>query len=377
MSRPTLEAGKEWLRRTRIYSLRNRWNARSSGARIMEPHGYLQPGTCDQTFVVVCGGAFDQSVPNAATMCRMGWCHGFEALGIPYLLANAYDLERVLAEVPNPICWITESDYHYLDASGLQALSRQPHAVLVDTWFDGETAYYRSSGFPNVSSPDWHRARLLSTEPRFLFTISPASRLDYYYGWSRTGMSVNSIPLACDLALYGDPILSGQFVDVEMGFVGGFWPYKARQFDVYLKPHARRMTVFGYSAWPYGQYGGQLSLEHEPELYAQAKVSPVINEPHVCAMGVDINERVFKVLGAGGLAITDACAGYRDWFSADELLVPESPDEFHELIAAALREDPALSGLRERGRQAVLARHTYRHRAESFLDLMYPKGGYK
>ena len=369
-----VEAGKQWLRRTRLYSWRSRRAARAAGPRIVQPHGGLQPGQGDRTFVVVCGGAFDQSVPNAATMCRMGWCHGFEALGIPYLLASAFDLERTLESVPRPFCWIAGSDYHYLNGAGLHALARHPHAVLVDTWFDGEDAYRRHHGFPQLSSPDWHRERIVSSQPRFLFTMSPQSRLGYYEGWRRLGAGVHSLPLACDLSLYGAPDPSARFADVEVGFVGGFWPYKARQFDLYLKPHAARMTVFGYSAWPYGRYGGQLPLEQEASLYAQAKVSPVINEPHVCAMGIDINERVFKVLGAGGLAVTDACSGYRDWFAADELLVPDSLAHFHELVAAALRGDPALAGLRERGRRAVLARHTYRHRAESFLALLQPQG---
>jgi hypothetical protein len=253
-------------------------------------------------------------------------------------------------------------------------LARYPHAVQVDTWFDGDIEYCRHHGFPAFSSPDWHRARVISSQPRFLFTMSPMSRLDFYEGWQRLGARVHSLPLACDLAVYGEPENSRDFADVEIGFVGGFWPYKARQFDLYLKPHADRMAVFGYSAWPYGRYGGQLPLEHEASLYAQARLSPVINEPHVCAMGIDINERVFKVLGAGGLAVTDACSGYRDWFSDDELLVPDSLDEFHEIVAAVLRDDPALHPFRERGRQAVLARHTYRHRAESFLTLLGSSG---
>lgn len=362
-----VEASKNWVRRSRLYSWRDRWISRNKGPVIMQPQGQLQPGEGHFTFIVVCGVAFNQSIPNASTMCRMGWCHGFEALGIPYLLASAYELERVLDEVPNPICWISASDYHYLDAANLGALSRHPHAVLVDTWFDGEELYFRQHGFPELSSPEWHRARVLSSNPRFLFTMSPESRLDYYEGWCRSGLNVHSLPLACDLSLYGEPDCSARFAEVEIGFVGGFWPYKARQFDLYLKPHAEHLTVFGYSAWPYGNYGGQLPLEYEAGLYAQAKVSPVVNEPHVCAMGVDINERVFKVLGAGGLAITDACSGYRDWFAADELLVSESQEHFHELVVSALRGDNTFAGLRERGRQAVLERHTYRHRAESFL----------
>jgi hypothetical protein len=63
-------------------------------------------------------------VPTAANTCRIGWCKGFEQLGIPYILLSVHDLERRLPELPNPICWISESDYLYLDRRNLAALSR-------------------------------------------------------------------------------------------------------------------------------------------------------------------------------------------------------------------------------------------------------------
>ena len=135
-----------------------------------------------------------------------------------------------------------------------------------------------------------------------MFTISPTRSFEYYQGWLRQGAQLISLPLACDTTLYHDWVpFCPEFADVQLAFVGGFWPYKARQFDRYLKPYADRLTVFGYSAWPYAGYGGQLPEAKEPALYRQARLSPTINEPHVEVMGVDLNERVFKVLGSGGL----------------------------------------------------------------------------
>ena len=60
----------------------------------------------------------------------------------------------------------------------------------------------------------------------------------------------------------------------KMAFVGGYWAYKERQFDRYLNPYERRLPVFGYSAWPYANYGGQSADEEEPSLYRQAMLCP-------------------------------------------------------------------------------------------------------
>jgi hypothetical protein len=363
---------KDWVRTTPLYEWRLRSHGARRGPRIARQHGTLVPGTADSTFVVVCGADFNQDLPNAATTSRLGWCRGFEQLGIPYLLVSAYELARTLPELPNPMCWIAGSDYVYLDYENFQCLKRHRHAVLVSTAFEGESTFFRERGFPQQS---WHprlRQRIAASEPAFVFTMSGESRFEFYEGWLRAGLKLVSLPLACDTCLYEHPAAAFDFGDVDIAFVGGFWPYKAQQFDLYLKPLAESLQVFGYSAWPYGAYRGRLPEDQEAALYAQARISPIINEPHVCAMSVDINERVFKVLGAGGLGITDATNGYREWFRHDELLVPETLDEYHEMIDAMLRDPAAFQGLRDRGRQAVLGRHTYRHRAEQFRRLIDP-----
>jgi spore maturation protein CgeB len=154
-----------------------------------------------------------------------------------------------------------------------------------------------------------------------------------------------------------------------MAFVGGYWPYKAQQFDLYLKPYQEKLKVFGYSPWPYAGYGGQLPEKQEPSLYHQAKLSPTVNEPHVSLMGIDINERVFKVLGSGGMTITDATPAYREWFTEEELLVPTSVNEFHQLVNQLLTDEDFSRQYRNKGYQAVTTRHTYTHRAKLTLSL--------
>jgi hypothetical protein len=320
--------------------------------------------------VVVCGPGFDQRVPNAATLSRLGWCRGFEAQGIAFRMVAGHALAAELDALDEPMVWISCADHATLGASGLAALRRHRHAVLVDAAFPDSARWLDRHGLPPLAMDVRAVARVLSTRPRFVFTIAAQSGLPFYAHWAQSGVPLVSLPLAFDAGGDAPRAAAAPVAAHDMVFVGGYWDYKGRQFAQYLQPHADRLSVYGWSRWPYGRYGGQLPAEHEAPLYRAARVCPVINEPHVSLMGIDLNERVFKVLGAGGLALTDATPAYRDWFSANELLVPQSVAEFHALAAALMAGEIDGADLRRRGQAAVLARHTYRHRAAEFSAWM-------
>jgi hypothetical protein len=349
------------------------WKRRLTGKSwqpiITAPQGDLPVGSAPYTFVVVVGPNFNQTIPNAATTCRMGWCRGFEQREIPYLLLSVFELSDKLPEIPQPICWISGSDYAYLNRKNLRSLKEVPHIVWGSTWFKNDTHFYERNNYPQMSWPKTLTKKILSSEPNFVFTISPERSFEFYEGWIQNDATLVSLPLACDTWLYNKetPVLA-KFNEVKMAFVGGYWPYKARHFEIYLRPFEDHLNVFGYSPWPYKNYGGGIDEAEEPSLYKQSAISPVINEPHVSVMGVDINERVFKVLGSHGFAVTDVTPGYREWFTEDELLVPENPDQYYQIIEQALKNPEFTSAYREQGYQAVLSRHTYAHRAQTVLD---------
>jgi len=349
------------------------WYARRKCPNIGRPFGEVRSATALATLVVVVGPDFSYSTPNAATKCRLGWCHGAEAIGLAYHIVSATELACKLPDIPNPICWIAGSDYIYLDKHNLRALRDCRHLVWVPTKFRGEIEYYRAMGAPLLSAGPALMKKILSSEPQIVFTISPESSFEYYEEWIQAGVRFVSLPLACDSRLYQyDPGSPVRFPGVEIAFVGGYWEYKARQLDLYLKRFNEHLTVAGYSSWPYGHYIGQLADPDEKILYRNAKVSPVINEPHVSRMGVDLNERVFKVMATGGMAVTDATPAYREWFSPEELLVPHSVDEFREMIVSIIREPSTFDAIRARGREAVESRHTYKHRVArvcEFFDI--------
>lgn len=336
---------------------------------ITEQSGKLSIDHNKPVFVVICGPNFDMRIPNAGTTSRLGWCHGFEEIGIPYVLVSIYRLKDDLLRIPNAICWISGDDYQYLDAANFNALKKTNHFVWVSTWFKGNTEFYRKNDLPCFSHSQHLNEKILSSTPDFVFTISPESSFEFYEMWVKSNVKLISLPLACDRSVYANSrIRLPQFQDVKMAFVGGYWPYKAIQLDRYLMPYQGILTVFGYSQWPYAGYGGQIAVEHEPALYRQARLSPTINEPHVEKMGVDLNERVFKVLGSGGITVTDAVPGYREWFSDSELLVPHNLDEYREMVHEILTNDEVRQRYAEAGNKAVLSRHMYCHRARTAIS---------
>ncbi len=139
------------------------------------------------------------------------------------------------------------------------------------------------------------------------------------------------------------------------------------QFDIYLRPFEEKLKVYGYTKWPYDGYSGLLPMGDESVLYQNAKVSPAISEPHAQQTG-DIVERVFKVMGSGGLAITDVNSHYASLFEQEELLVPKTVDEYKFFVEKALNDADFNQRYRSRGMQVIKKKHTYKHRAELILE---------
>ena len=140
--------------------------------------------------------------------------------------------------------------------------------------------------------------------------------------------------------------------------------------DKYLRPFEDDLTIYGYNKWPYRHYQGTLSREAEPSLYRQALVSPAVNEPTVALLHGQINERIFKVFGSGGAAVVDAVPAYRALFTEEELPIPADEKEFGAMVRKLLESSEERERRARLGREAVLERHTYQHRAKKILKTL-------
>jgi hypothetical protein len=339
-------------------------------ANITHSTGTLDPFKGEKTFVMVVGATFDQQRPDAMMTCRMGYCHGFEAIGIPYRIIDVRDVAKILPDLPNPICMLYAADLIGVSISAIHAIRDYPTGIWVQPWFEGSRGFYAQHGmdYRIWTFNDVLTERILELEANFGFTATVPSGLHYFDEWVRHGLKMISMPLACDTKVYCEShVIGDEFANIELAFVGGYWASKGRQIDHYLRPWEKKLTIFGYSQWPYSGYRGLLPTDREPLFYRQARVCPVINEPTVALMKGQINERVFKVLGAGGCPVVDAVPAYQELYAKDELLVAETPEHFHELVRVLLSDEDMNERYRLRGRKATLERHTYTHRAREFM----------
>ncbi len=341
---------------------------------IRQATGALDPTHGPATFVMAVGSSFDQGRPDAMMTCRMGYCHGFEELGIPYLIVDVRELAGVIGSLPNPLYMLFGGDVHLLSKAAIRRLRNHRCVVWVYPWFrDSDRFFAAHSLDPGLwVLPADVKHKILALEPVFGFTATVPSGLGFFEEWERSGVPVCSLPLACDTSLYKrDTKDHPEFEGVRLAFVGGYWESKGQQLDRYLRQFEDQLVIYGYNRWPYSGYRGILSQEMEPSLYRQARVSPAINEPTVTLLKGQINERVFKVLGSYGCAVVDAVPAYRELYSEEELLVSDSPESFRDLVLALLNDDELNSRYRRGGYEATLNRHTYTHRARTILERLH------
>jgi len=336
---------------------------------ILGDHPYGGQEDSSITFVMVCRQGFNINVPNANATIRLGICRGFAKIGVRYQLVSVWELEKVLPELRRPFIYLSCYDYEDLNSHVLKLLRKYPHLIWVNPWFADLEKVYAEHNLPDPRLSAQTTGRILESGASFLFAPVPPSCLHFYEEWERCGQKLVSLPLACDTTRYFPQPGDKRFTGTQLAFVGGYRAYKNIQYDKYLKPYEDILRVYGYDRWPYKGYGGLLADDDERVLYQNARVCPALSEPHAELMG-DIVERAFKVIGSGGLAITDLVPGYRELFAPDELLVPQSFEEYHAKVHQALDDPTFNQHYRERGYRAIIERHTYAHRAQTILDAL-------
>ena len=125
----------------------------------------------------------------------------------------------------------------------------------------------------------------------------------------------------------------------DIGFVGGYWPYKGLVIDRYLMPllypvGKYNVKIFGNQPWPCNQYCGKLS-----------------GETDVCF----------------GFCISDYVDGYNIF--GDGIVMASNPQEFKEEIDFYLEDPDERRKISTRGRKIVQNSHTGFHRAAEIMTL--------
>lgn len=210
--------------------------------------------------------------------------------------------------------------------------------------------------------------------PDFIFSHVPEAYLDGVLGgWENAGVKPAGILNAADTFSYLGGVKQERFRS-QVAFVGGWWPYKARNLGPYILPLCHPSSfldvkIFGNQPWPVAQYLGLLDEQDAKHVFASATVCPNVSEPHSTAYGYDIVERPFKVLAAGGFCVSDYVEGMEQVFPGELIPMAKTTEKFHELIRYFVAHPEDRDDFMRLGRQCVLAKHTYFHRVAQMFDL--------
>ena len=183
------------------------------------------------------------------------------------------------------------------------------------------------------------------------------------------GIDAVSLMMCADTVSYSN----GSFkleLECDMGFVGGYWPYKGQVINKYLFPLLNpigeyRVKIFGNQPWPANQYCGVINDEGVKDLFMSAKICPNLSEPHAQKFGIDVNERIFKTLYSGGFCVSDYVKSYEMF--GDGVVLADSPEDFREKIDYYLQRPKERMNISKKGQEYVKNNHTGFHRAAQIM----------
>jgi spore maturation protein CgeB len=139
-----------------------------------------------------------------------------------------------------------------------------------------------------------------------------------------------------------------------------------------LKPVVHDLAVYG-KGWtsdlidPIHVHGDHIPNDQLHRFYSSAAI--VLNDhwPDMRAHGF-LSNRLYDVLASGGFVISDAAVGLEEEFGG-AVVSYSDPEELRRLVDQYLADEPLRKSLSARGREIVLARHTFAHRADRLIDL--------
>lgn len=293
-----------------------------------------------------------------------GWEDAFKALGHKFQRWDGTD-QQLKSFKPNLYlgCSGWRQDY----PQWAKAAFETKIGIHVNPW--GSTRIAKVPGQPDINEPqgaiDWVKKQ----KPDFLYCYG--IREDIQHMWNKWEEHIASVvPMPCGgNAVIHKPVALNPKFKCDVGFVGGFWPYKAINLRSYLVPviNKENAKVYGWGGWKHPKYCGRINDPDVNKLFSSAKVCPSIVEPHTSRTGIDIPERMFKVPLAGGFTILDPCKGIERYVNTSVFPLAKNPSDYHRLIKHYITHDAEREELKKKQRREILSKHTYFTRIQGFL----------
>jgi hypothetical protein len=330
-----------------------------------------------KTLLVVCGRTFNQNYQNAETLMRVGFANGWaEACG-PAKLVPIDKLMREIELQDNPAILLGVYELDLLDFADAKRLRNTDLFVWVSPHPRAHRIYERSilGADQSVDGEVWLRSygKVIMAEPKFVWNTIGKAGFEWYQGWADDGFRWETIFPGVDTARYYPDPAPKRFGHIKMAYVGGYWAEKAQGFDSYLRPWEDILVPYGYSVWPYKNYGGKLDEAGERQLYSTAGLIPLVHGPYGW-LNADVTERYVKAPACRAFCIADHNPGFREAFTEEEVLQAENPEHFHYLVREMLANRIDRDSWAQKGYLAAISRHTYVHRALQIIRALENSG---
>lgn len=308
---------------------------------------------------------------------RMSWLRAFQSIN--FIEAHIYDIKTPAFKVfdkVEPDIFIGQ--LYNLDEATIKCINNRPHmkvALRAGEWGDFETD--PKFNILQSTQKDIDNAKKLVGNGglNFVYTHYEQESVNKTHSHfvNKIGVEAHGITLCADVFSYLGGKVDESLV-CDIGFVGGYWNYKGQIIDQYLLPlfypvGKYNIKIFGNQGWNgVNQYCGHIAENSVKDLFVSAKICPNLSEPHAHEYGIEVNERGFKVLAAGGFCIGDNVASHKRIFG-DGMVFADSPEDFKEKIDYYLANPEESVKIANRGQLLVLKNHTSYHRAAQFLSL--------
>lgn len=313
---------------------------------------------------------------------RMSWARAFNKCGHDVLVwdcksYSAYDAFDKF----EPDIFLGQS--YNLNKSIINCIKERPYlkvGLRAGDWGDHEKIVDKKSfNILFCSKQEQEILKRLKDEtgqPEFVHIHYPQDAVDITHNnFQSIGIKPVSIMMCADSIEYENAKYN-ENLSCDIGFVGGYWGYKGIVIDQYLTPllfpiGKYKVKIFGNQRWDVNQYCGLISDENVKNLFVSAKICPNLSEPHAHVYGFDVNERIFKILYAGGFCIADNVEAYKMF--GNGIVISENPNDFKEKIDYYLNKEDERKSISKAGQKFVKENHTGYHRVAQIMNLF----GYK
>jgi len=307
---------------------------------------------------------------------RSAWANAFNACNIE---THLWDCKAVTAfdafDTVEPDVFLGQS--YNLDEATIKCIYERPHlkvGLRAGDWGDWEKIVDKNKfNILFCSNKEKEMLKKLKDEtgkPDFVHIHYNEQAVKQTHNhFESIGIKPISLMMCADTTVYSDAVIDKK-LECDIGFVGGYWPYKGQVIDRYIMPLLNpigkyRCKIFGNQPWPANQYCGLIDDQDVKNLFVSSKICPNVSEPHAQEFGIDVNERIFKILYAGGFCISDNVESYKMF--GDGLVIADNSQDFQEKIDYYLENQDERERISAIGKKIVKENHTGFHRIASIL----------